>query len=434
MIKQAIELELEVSKKVFNQVYLPYLNSEKRVQIFYGGSSSGKSFFLAQRVVLDVLQGRNYLVIRKVEKTLRESAYNQIVGAIDFLKVKKLFKINESKLTITCKGNNSQILFRGLDDREKIKSIVPKKGPITDIWIEEATETVQDDFKQLTKRLRGKSKFKKRITMSFNPVLKTHWISKMFFKKWLDNKSSYEDDIVSILKTTYKDNEFLEKDDREALESEDDKYYYDVYTLGLWGVLKGAIFKNWRVEDLSHIVNTFDKRRFGLDFGFVKPAAMPCCHFDRIRKKIYIYDEIYVTETTNQQLAKLIIPKIGKDWVTCDSAEPKSITELQIEGVKAKAARKGPDSIRHGLKWLQGYEFIVDPQCQNAINEFTFYKWKEDKDGNIQDVPVDKFNHLIDGLRYGFEDDMLVKENDGGNTAKTAEGTPVLPDWCYSIV
>lgn len=126
----------------------------------------------------------------------------------------------------------------GLDDVQKIKSITPKKGVITDIWIEEATECDENDIKELTKRLRGITKgIKKRITLTFNPILRSHWIFKKYFGNFGDDDKEYRDENLLIQKTTYKDNRFLEQDDIDDLEDETDEYFYQVYTLGNWGVL-----------------------------------------------------------------------------------------------------------------------------------------------------------------------------------------------------
>src|SRR5690606_20975471 len=161
---------------VVNQVYKPFLNDDTRTQIFFGGSSSGKSYFLAQRTVLDVLQGeRNYLVVRNVLNTVKKSVFNEITKAIHTMELTPFFNVNKSNMIITCTLNRKQILFAGLDDPEKIKSITPEDGVITDVWVEEATETKYEAVKQLYKRLRGRSKVKKRLILSFNPILKSHW-------------------------------------------------------------------------------------------------------------------------------------------------------------------------------------------------------------------------------------------------------------------
>lgn len=151
----------------------------------------------------------------------------------------------------------------------------------------------------------------------------------------------------------------------------------------------------------------FTNRRHGLDFGFSgDPAAMPCMHYDRTRKRLYIYNELHERGLTNDVLASEVISRIGSDMVTCDSAEPKSIAELRQYHVNAKSARKGKDSVNHGIQWLKQQEIIVDKACIYTQNELRQYHWKQDKDGNAIRQPVDKNNHLIDGIRYGCEDDM----------------------------
>ena len=189
-------------------------------------------------------------------------------------------------MVITCKLNNKQILFCGLDDVEKVKSITPMDGVLERIFIEEATEVKREAYLQLKKRLRGRTQHSKHIFMAFNPILKTHWIYKDFFGQWEDNKTVYEDEDKLIVKTTYKDNIFLTADDRKLLEDETDPYFYNVYSLGNWGVLGNVIFKNWRVEDLSDRISTFDNIRCAIDFGWNDPTAMLKLHLDNKRKRI----------------------------------------------------------------------------------------------------------------------------------------------------
>ncbi len=396
------------SQVVINDVYEPHLDNAARVQIFYGGSSSGKSVFLAQRCVLDVLQGgRNYLVCRQVGRTVRKSVYNEINKAINDAGLRGLFDANKSDGVITC-TNGYQILFAGLDDTEKIKSITPERGVITDVWVEEATETEPDAIKQLLKRQRGGDEATpKRLTLSFNPIYKTHWIYQTYFAPtvWADDQTQYTSPDLSILKTTYLDNQFLTAADRADLENEQDEYYRDVYTLGKWGVLGDVIFKNWRVDDLIGMVNQFTNHRNGLDFGFSSdPAALAVTHYDKARKTIYIYDELYERGLTNDALAPEIKSRIGKQYVYCDSAEPKSIQELNNLGVNAVGVKKGKDSVLFGIQWLQQQTIIVDAKCIAARNELGVYHWKKDKDGNSLRIPVDKNNHLIDATRYAYED------------------------------
>ena len=406
--------EVQIDPRVFNPAYMPYLGCKARTQIYYGGSSSGKSVFIAQRTVYDLLRGgRNYLVCRQVARTIRRSVFNEIVKVITDWNVTRLFEINRTDLVITC-TNGYQIIFAGLDDPEKIKSITPAKGALTDIWIEEATETERNAVKQLYKRQRGGDEsIAKRMTLTFNPILQSHWIYQEYFLSvaWADDQTAYSGDDLSILKTWYIHNKFLTPDDVHDLETEKDAYFRNVYTFGNWGVLGNVIFTNWRVEDLSGMRNQFTNRRSGCDFGFSSdPAAVSVSHYDRARKTIYIFGELYELGLTNDVLAGEILRLCGRDAVTCDSAEPKSIAELQRYGVSAIAAAKGRDSVIHGVQWLQQQTIVIDASCINTRNEFMQYKWREDKDGNAMREPVDKLNHLIDATRYAYEQDSLAQE------------------------
>ena len=413
-----MSINVKISKEVFNERYIPYLKSVIRTEIFFGGSSGGKTVFLAQRCVIDILEGdRNYLIIRNTANTLRASVFNEIRKVIWRFNLEKLFKINKSEMTITC-VNKYQIYFRGLDDTEKLKGIIPEKGVITDIWVEEATETKRDDVKHLNKRLRGKSKVLKRLTLSFNPIMRNHWIFKEYFGGWVEGETEYHDDKLLILKTTYKDNlRFLEQDDIDELENEKDPYYRDVYTLGNWGVLGDLIFTNWKIEDLSKIKDTFGTYYNGLDFGFSNdPSA---AGRQAIKgKKLYILQElIYEKGLTNDAIAGKLKPAIGKEYIRCDSSEPKSIAELRGYGIEALAAKKGPGSVNFGIQYLKQFEIIIDRSCQNAINEVQLYQWKKDKDGEVINVPVDKFNHFMDQVRYALNDRIFEREKEEEYTA-----------------
>ena len=388
-----------------NDVYIPYLNDETRTQIFYGGSSSGKSFFLAQRTVKDVLQGHNYLIVRNVAGTVKRSVYNQIVKTIGDFGLKDEFIISKSEMVITCVQNDKQILFGGLDDPEKLKSVTPINGVITDIWIEEATESAYEAYKQLTKRLRGESgNIKKRMIFSFNPILQTHWIYREFFRKWVDGKNCYRDENLLILKTTYKDNKYLTDEDIYNLENETDEYYYNVYTLGNWGVLGKVIFTNWRTEDLSEQIPTFDNIYNGLDFGVTDPNAFIRVHVDEGHKKIYVFDEFEESGILIDELAAQLKSRISPaEYIAGDPQGAQAILELNNRGIAVVGAKKGADSILFGIHWLKGYEIIIDVRCQKFKNEIQAYHWQEDKYGNTLQKPVDKNNHLLDALRYATE-------------------------------
>ena len=408
MFKEAAVINIDVK---INPVYLPFLNKKQFMQIFFGGSSSGKSYFICQKVVIDNMNGANWLVCRNVARTIRISVFNEIKKAITRMGLSQFYRINGTDMVITNLINNKQILFAGLDDPEKIKSISPAEGVLERIFIEEATEVKRSAILQLKKRLRGKSPISKQMILAFNPILKSHYIYKDYFKGWNDTKNLYEDRDLLILKTTYKDNLFLTEDDRRLLEDESDPYYYNVYTLGNWGVLGHIIFKNWHTADLSELIPQFDHIFNGCDFGYsADPNAVIRLHLDKKRKKIYIFDELYRTGMTDELLAFELRNMIHREIVTCDSAEPKTINYLCGEGLNAVGAIKGADSINRGIRYLQGYEIIVHTACQNCINELEQYHWKEDKYGNAMAVACDENNHLMDAMRYALCDEILAAD------------------------
>lgn len=230
-----MNVNIKISKKVFNDVYVPYLDNDDRYLIFYGGGSSGKSYYIAQRFIYKLIQPvrHNLLVVRQTGDTNRRSTFPLLKQVISNWNLAQHFKINESDMRIICKLTGNEVAFAGLDDVEKIKSITFSNGELTDIWVEEATECQEGDINQLKVRLRG-GKTKKQMVLSFNPINIQHWIKKHF----IDSK------LATVCFSTYKDNKFLTDDDRKALEDLKfiDEYTYEVYCLGKWGILGKTVF------------------------------------------------------------------------------------------------------------------------------------------------------------------------------------------------
>lgn len=224
-------INVSISKKVFNDVYIPYLDNEDRYLLFYGGGSSGKSYFIVQRWIYLLLKRKmNLLVVRQTGNTNRDSTFALFKQVISEWNLSSVFDITD--LRIKCKNGN-EIIFRGLDDVEKIKSTTFESGELTHIWIEEATETLEEDINQLKVRLRGGTS-KKQMVLSFNPVNINHWIKRHF----IDSK------LATVCHSTYKDNKFLTDEDKKVLESfkNSDTYYYNVYCLGEWRSTRKDIF------------------------------------------------------------------------------------------------------------------------------------------------------------------------------------------------
>ncbi len=400
---------LFVPASAFNPCYLPYLQAPQRTQIFFGGAGSGKSVFLAARTVLDTLAGRNTLVVRQVARTLGSSCFAEVNKVVARFGLHGFFRVNRSGMNVTCVRNGAQILFMGLDDAEKIKSITPAKGALSDVWVEEATQTGWADVRQLEKRLRGPCRHPKRLSLSFNPVSRGHWLYREYFSDFPEDKGLLMREDLLILRTTYRDNRFLTEDDRKALEGERDPYFRQVYTLGEWGVMGGLVLGNWKTGE-PPADSPREELRCGLDFGFAQdPCAAVLARYDRRHRRLFIIDELYERGLTNDRLAERLKRFAGALPVICDSAEPKSIAELRHYGVAALPARKGPDSVLHGLQWLLQQEIILSAKCLRLREELLGYRWKPDGQGGYLSRPEGE-DHLIDALRYALEGDSTVRD------------------------
>ena len=243
-----------------NAAFFPLYWDQHRFLVLKGGGGSGKSIFAGSKIIERCRRepGHRMLVCRKVAKTLRESCFQQLIGQCTELE--EPIKINRSDMGITFE-NGSEILFAGLDDVEKLKSIYS----ITGIWIEEASELLEADFNQLDIRLRGETSYYKQIILTFNPVSIQHWLKKRFFDR--------KDDRCRTHESTYKDNRFLDPDAIRTLEGfrETDEYYYTVYCLGQWGTSGRSVFNAKEVQRrLSEHIQPVKVGYFEYDYDGVK--------------------------------------------------------------------------------------------------------------------------------------------------------------------
>ena len=390
--------------RLFNRVYIPLLRDTNRYLLLYGGRDSAKSYFAAQKVLIDTMRKpySRYILLRKIYADIKDSQFQTIKDIISSYGLIDYFTITENPLKITFKPNGNYILARGLDKDYKMKSI---KDP-TGIWYEEMNEIAFTDFLKSTSSLRGGVI---QEIATFNPELEDSWITNYFFPP----KESYEredgnflkvDSIrkdTTILHTTYKDNQFVTEQSIELLESfkQVDYHYYRIYTLGLWGgVLEGLIYQNWDVVDKFPDEEVI---YYGLDFGYSNDESgvvKVCFKGD----DLFVEEVLYQKGLTNQDLADEF-RKIGitdNELIIADSAEPKSIQELYREGFTIRGAIKGTDSIRNGIDILKRYKIHVIRGSNNLIRELKNYRWAMDRDGKSLNVPIDKLNHLLDPLRY----------------------------------
>lgn len=400
---------------LIGQGYDEFWNFKGRFCVCKGSRGSKKSKTAALWHIATMMQypESNTLVVRKTERTLKDSCFADLRWAIRRLGVDSEWKCTLSPLEITRVSTGQKILFRGFDDPLKITSITVPVGYLTFCWIEEAYEiTKEQDFDTLNESIRGvlPPGMFKRFTITFNPWNQHHWLKKRFF----DAEPSVD---LLAMTTNYMCNEWLDDADRRVFDDmkRNNPKRYRVAGLGEWGIAEGLIYENWREADFdiqSIRRKPGIKAGFGLDFGYsVDPSALCCFFLDETDRMIYIYDELYEKQLTNPQLF-VKIEQMGyrKERIIADSAEPKSISELRDLGIfKIKPARKGADSIRHGIQQLQNYHMVVHPRCVNFITEISNYTWAVDKNGVPTQQPVDEMNHLMDALRYGAAD-LLKKD------------------------
>lgn len=392
---QKVNIDLSQVPEVMNNAFRHFLYSDYRNNVIVGGAASGKSYDTAEVVVYKMLAepGHRFLVVRKVGRTLKHSVFDLIVAIISSWGMTPLFKINKTDLSITCIANGNEILFTGLDDVEKLKSIYG----ITDIWIEEASEITEADYNQLDLRLRGETKYKKQIFLTMNPISALHWVKIRFFDR-------QEHDTVTH-RSTYRDNRYLDADTIARMESITDPYFKDVYVDGNWGVYGNIVFNNYVVDDFPFTESDLENVCQGMDYGFAHASAVIRMGFHN--DELYVFDELYGKGWTNQDFIDAAIDQWGDDakyWgITADSAEPDRIEEWRRAGFRIFPAKKGKGSLKYGIDYLCQHKMHVHPRCQNLIKELQMFKRREDKDGNVLDEFVEINDDCIAASRYATE-------------------------------
>lgn len=407
--------------------------------VIMGSKSSKKSKTAALRwmKLLKQFPRACLLATRDTEKTIRDSVFADLKWASKKIKTYDEWDFIRNPLEATNNLTGQKIFFRGLDDWQKIASITIDDPNLVLcwVWFEEAFEIEKKDtYDRVRMSIRGKMPegYFNQSLATLNPWSDQHFIVKKITSKLTPDEKTLEEkgkqeiivedeqefiyngkkvkEKVSqlLMITNYKLNEFLDIKDYARFEQKRKEDYEDYKTsgLGMPGISKGLIFRNWRVEDTEKYKNTFELIRRGLDFGYSSdPSAFLQFNVNLKTKQIIVFDEFGATELTNEMLANELKKRIEPyALIKADAAEPKSIAELNNLGINAIPAQKGPDSVLHGIKWLKGFEIIVDPKCKGLIGELGLYKWMVDKLDNPLNIPEDKNNHYIDALRYGSDD------------------------------
>lgn len=370
-----------------------------------GGRGSTKSSFVSIAVVLLLLQNSDChaLILRKVADTLRDSVYAQYTWAIYAMELEQYFLFKVQPMEIIFIPTGQKIMFRGVDKKEKIKSIKVPFGYIGITHFEEKDQFAgREEIRNiLQSTMRGGSKFWN--FESYNPPISmANWANEDSLqprKDRLTHSNSYLDVPIEWL-----GEQFIEE--AEQLKQNN----FRAYQHELLGIPIGTgsnVFEFLEIKEITkEQIQAFDRIYMGVDFGwYPDPFAFVRLHYDRARNTIYIFDEIYKNKLTNQNAAREIKAKGYTDaYIVCDSAEPKSIYDLKDNGLPVKAAVKGAGSVEYGMKWLQSKTIIIDPvRCPHTAKEFVEYEYERDRDGEVISGYPDKNNHSIDAVRYALE-------------------------------
>lgn len=374
-----------------------------------GGRGSTKSSFIAIEIILNMMKDAqegvysNTVALRKVGLYLKDSVYEQLIWAIDILGVSSYWDYKTSPTTLTYLPTGQKILFRGADKPKKIKSIKFSKGYCKYVWYEEVDEfSGMEEIRMINQSLmRGGEKFL--VFYSYNPPQSTsNWVN-------AEVQLTREDRLVHHSTYLTVPREWLGEQfivEAEHLKATKPTSYAHEYLGEVTGT-GGEVFRNVKCRPITDKeILEFSNTRRGMDFGYaVDPFAYIGMNYDRKYKRLYIYQEIYQVNLSNTKAIELI-KAINKnnEQIIADSAEPKSIHEFIQHGLRVIGAKKGPDSVEYGIKFLQDLEEIIidDIRCPNAAREFLSYELEKDANGNFKAGYPDINNHAIDAARYGM--------------------------------
>lgn len=370
-----------------------------------GGRGSLKSSFVSIVVPLLLINnpGTHALVLRKVANTIRDSVYAQYVWAIGELGMADYWDTKVSPMELIYRPTGQKIMFRGADDPMKIKSIKVPFGYIAVTHFEEKDQFAgRAEIRTiLQSTMRGGDKYWN--FESYNPpISRDNWANKDSLEERPDrlcHRSTYLEAPREWL-----GDQFIYE--AEHLKLTNERAYQHEY-LGIPVGTGGNVFENLELREITDDeVTTFDHIYQGADWGwFPDPFAFIRVHYDRARETVYFIDEIYKNKLSNEESAGIIMERGYNDtFITCDSAEPKSVADYRAMRLPAKEAVKGPGSVEYGMKWLQRRTLVIDrKRTPHAYDEFVNYEYERDKDGEIISGYPDEKNHLIDATRYALE-------------------------------
>ena len=397
-------LQIKIDKSVFNEKFYPYLvDYSHRWEVYRGSAGSGKSYFISQKLIIKALNdpNRRILCCRRFTSTIRETVWQLFLEQLDFFQITPYCDINKTERTIKL-PNGSQFIFQGLDEETKLLSL----QNISDIFVEECYEVNYDIIQQLNLRMRGK-KENQQIYMAFNPISKNHWLY-----EFCEGETKPSNMLYHV--STYKDNlKFLPQPYVEALEDmiRTNPTKARVFVFGEWGInTDGLVFKNAKVKpfDIDELLKDKNLQiHIGCDLGYIDASTVVISVYDKTNKKIYVINEYYETRATLDEVVQAMKDMgVGKLPVFVDSAEPRSIQYFQQLGINAKPSKKGNDSNRLYIQFLQNHEIIIHESCVHVSEDFNNFSYQKNKQtGQFEDDKyTHEWSHTIDALKYSYSD------------------------------
>lgn len=391
----------------FDDVLRDILEHKHTHYVFKGGRGSGKSSFVAIVILLILMtkgnENMNAIIFRKTGNTLRDSVYAQMQFAIGQLGIQDYFTCTVSPMKIVYNPTGQVIMFRGVDDKLKLKSLKAPKGYFAISWLEECDSFsgMEEIRSILQSAMRGGDKFW--VFMSFNPPQTIANFMNKEVDVHRDDRLIHSSDYRTV-PVEWLGEQFI----AEAEHLRDTNYHaYEHEYLGIPNGNGGNVFEYLEIREITdEEISHMDRIIQGADWGFFPdPFAFIRTYYDSSQEKIYLIDELYKQKWSNAKSGEWILDKGYDDFeIRCDSAEPKSINDFKDMGLPARGAKKGAGSIEYGFKYLQTRTIVIDPnRTPNAYKELTEYEYERNKDGEVMSGYPDKDDHIISALRYAYE-------------------------------
>lgn len=428
-----MKIDLRVAEK-FQDVILDW---DYKNYLLIGGYGSSKSYSAVIKIILKLLkEKRTCLVVRDVFATLRESTFSLIKEVIYNMGLSSVITINISPMRIIF-PNGSEIVFKGLDDPAKLRSL----NNVSICFIEEIGEISYSAYKELLGRVRHET-LSLHFIMCTNPVPKTSFVYTHFFRDdkngifILDDEQLYKKGQMIIGDTFYHhstvdDNPFLPSGYKKALDEMKvyDPGLYRIARLGQFGSTGVIVLPQFEIQphkDILKVIENIPSQhlRVGMDFGFVESYnAVVRLAIDDKEKILYIYWEYYSRGLTDDKLVmELEEFKHTQEVIYADSAEPKTIEYFKQEGYKMLKAKKGVGSRLQNTKKMKRFKKIIcSSECENVIKEWKDLSFKEDRNGNLIEDEFNRDPHTFEAAWYALSNYNVSDLKDRSNYSGTGK-------------